>query len=188
MSIWTLPVAVIVFLTWFNSPPASLGEVAQRETLRRQFLPQSGQTASNGSLPQARPMPEVPAGPPAIAGEDVPLAPPLPDRAADSGQHDEKWWHERISTARDAVEHDQMAVDALQSQINALTRDFINRDDPAEKSQLEIQRNKALAELDRMQKQLTADSGLIDTIMDEARRAGVPPGWLRGGGTPPPVV
>jgi hypothetical protein len=185
MSIWTLPVAVVVFLTWLNTPPSSLGDAAQREALRRQFLPQAAQTVSNANLPPARPAPEAPvAAPPTTAGEDAAIAPP-PDQPADLSAHDEKWWHDRINTARDAVDHDQMAVDALQSQINALTRDFINRDDPGQKSQLEIQRNKALAELDRAQKQLATDTALVATIMDEARRAGVPPGWLRGGGTPP---
>jgi hypothetical protein len=87
-----------------------------------------------------------------------------------------------MTSARTAVDNDQMTIDALQSQINALTADWINRDDPAQKAQLEQRRNKAVADLDRLKTQIDADKKAIDDITDEARRAGVPPGWLRGGG------
>ena len=40
-------------------------------------------------------------------------------------------------------------------------------------------RQKALAELDRTQKAVAADTKAIAALDEEARRAGVPPGWLR---------
>jgi len=36
-----------------------------------------------------------------------------------------------------------------------------------------------VAELDRLKKQLLADKKAIADLEEEARRAGVPPGWLR---------
>jgi hypothetical protein len=182
---WQLPAAVLVFVTWFNSPPASLADASRREAVRRQFLPHAAQALSNDGLPPPRPVfaapEEIPPASGGAAGADESSAATADkDKAGDT--HDEKWWRDRITGARDAVDHDQMTVDALQSQINGLTADWINRDNPAQKAQLEAQRNRALSELDRMKKQLDADHKAVDAIIDEARRAGVPPGWLRGGG------
>jgi hypothetical protein len=182
MGLWQVPAAVLLFLTWYNAPPTSLGDASRRETLRRQILPQATHTLSNENLPAPRPVfsePEPPASttpdkPETAAGSDADKAKPE--------THDEKWWNTRITAARQAVDHDQSTIDALQSQINGLTTDWINRDDPAQKSQLEQRRNKAIDDLNRMKTQIDVDKKSVDDIMDEARRAGVPPGWLRGGG------
>lgn len=183
MSSWGLSAAVLVFLTWFNAPPHSLGEAARREALRRQILPPSTHVLTTENLPPPRPgdfiePPAPPAGAaaPADANAQKPAEPAKP-----ADQHDEKWWHDRITAARDTVTHDQMAVEALQSEVNALTRDFVNRDDPAQKAQIEQQRVRTLNELDRMKKQLVDDQKAVDDIAAEARRDGVPPGWIRGG-------
>jgi hypothetical protein len=63
--------------------------------------------------------------------------------------------------------------------INAMTTDFVNRDDPAQKMAIERDRNKALAELDRLKKAILDDKKAITDFEEDARRAGVPPGWLR---------
>jgi len=67
----------------------------------------------------------------------------------------------------------------LQSQINGLTVDFINRDDPAQRAQIEQQRAKAVAELERTEREVEGHRKAIAAIEDEARKAGVPAGWLR---------
>ena len=71
--------------------------------------------------------------------------------------------------------------DSLQSRINALTTDFVNRDDPAQRAKIEADRKAALAELERVKKELDEQTKAITAIEDEARRAGVPAGWLRPG-------
>jgi hypothetical protein len=57
--------------------------------------------------------------------------------------------------------------------------DFINRDDPAQKAKLETDRKAALAELERVKKEMNDQTKAIAAIEEEARRAGVPAGWLR---------
>jgi hypothetical protein len=42
-----------------------------------------------------------------------------------------------------------------------------------------IERTKALAELDRVKLEIQQHQKAITTIQDEARRAGVPAGWVR---------
>ena len=78
-----------------------------------------------------------------------------------------------------ALERDQTYADALQSRINALTTDFVNRDDPAQRAVIAADRQKAVVELERLKTQIEDGRAAIADFQEEARRAGVPPGWLR---------
>jgi hypothetical protein len=86
-----------------------------------------------------------------------------------------------MKAAQDQIARTQIFMDSLQSRINALTTDFVNRDDPAQRGKIEGDRKAALAELERVKKELEEQTKAIKTIEEEARRAGVPPGWLRPG-------
>lgn len=99
--------------------------------------------------------------------------------AADGATKDEKYWKERMKGARDVLERSSAFVAALQSQINGLTTEFVNRDDPAQRTAIEQRRTKAVAELERVQRESEANRKAITAIEDEARKAGVPAGWLR---------
>jgi hypothetical protein len=101
------------------------------------------------------------------------------DAAAGGGVRDQKYWRDRMNTARVALERDTGYADAMQTRINALTTDFTNRDDPSQRSAIERDRQKALSALDRLRKQIEDDKKAISELEEEARRAGVPPGWLR---------
>ncbi len=70
-------------------------------------------------------------------------------------------------------------MESVQSRINALTNDFYARDDPFQRAKIGDERQKTLAELERMKReQETLDKQVAD-LEEEARRANVPPGWLR---------
>jgi hypothetical protein len=68
---------------------------------------------------------------------------------------------------------------ALQTRINALATDFVNRDDPAQRAIIERDRLKAVADLGRLQQEIAAGKKGLSDLDEEARKAGVPPGWLR---------
>ena len=68
---------------------------------------------------------------------------------------------------------------AVQTRINSLTADFVNRDDPAQRILIERDRQKSIAELSRLTKAIADGKKSIADLGEEARRAGVPPGWLR---------
>jgi hypothetical protein len=70
-------------------------------------------------------------------------------------------------------------AEALQSRINALTADFAARDNPIERAQLADERQKALADLERVKTDVDKSRKQIADIEEEARKSGVPPGWLR---------
>jgi hypothetical protein len=92
---------------------------------------------------------------------------------------DEAAWRQRIQAERDALQRAETFAEALQSRINALSTDFTARDDPAQRATIATDRQKALAELDRVQQEILQHTKAIAGIQEEARRAGVPPGWLR---------
>jgi hypothetical protein len=77
------------------------------------------------------------------------------------------------------LQHDETFAEALQSRINGLTADFSARDDPAQRAVIGKDRQKALDELARLKKAIDSDKKAVADLEEEARRAGVPPGWLR---------
>ena len=183
-----------------ESVPASaqsLAEVARQEAARRRSTTATGKVFTNTDLKPV-PAPSQPAAtPPADAGKtdapkaDTPKADattPAAAKTADTAKtatpgaddkKDESYWRKRVAAARDNVARAQTCQDALQARIAALSTDFVNRDDPAQRNQIAIDRQKALAELDRVKKDITQGQAELVSIADEARRAGVPAGWVR---------
>jgi hypothetical protein len=84
-----------------------------------------------------------------------------------------------MSTARADLQRSEMFLEALQSRINALTTDFVNRDDPAQRAVIEQDRKKALTELERVRREIADRTKAIADLEEQARKAGVPAGWLR---------
>jgi hypothetical protein len=91
----------------------------------------------------------------------------------------EKYWRDRMDAAREDVRRNQAFATALQSRINGLTADFTSRDDPAQRAQIADDRQKALGELERVNKAVEDGNKAIASIEEEARRAMVPAGWIR---------
>jgi len=161
-----------------------LGELAKREEARRKAIKTPGKVLTNDTIkstvpPSAPAAPAQPAPPSSAPNAAPPAAAaekpkPEPDRKAQ-----ETAWRQRITTARDSLQRSQMFAEALQSRINGLTTDFTSRDDPAQRAVVANDRQKALAELDRVRNDITQQTKAIADIQEEARRAGVPPGWLR---------
>jgi hypothetical protein len=60
-----------------------------------------------------------------------------------------------------------------------LSADFVNVDDPAKRDVVGAERQKALAELDRVKLEIQTRQKKITEIQTEARKAGVPAGWVR---------
>jgi hypothetical protein len=93
--------------------------------------------------------------------------------------NDQAYWSGRMKDLLAQLDRDRTLVDALQSRINALTADFSARDDPAQRRVVEVDRQKALDELERLKKSVLNDQKSIVDFQEEARRASVPSGWLR---------
>lgn len=168
-----------------------LAEAAKREAKRREAIRAAAiPTYTNDDLAKlpTRPtltVPALPATDVTTVGT-VPSTPPAADAAAagqpaaaEGGVRDEKYWRGRITAARNGLSRAQMFAESLESRINALSTDIINRDDPAQRQQLVEQRLKAIDELNRVKEEILAFQTQIADIEEEARRLNVPPGWLR---------
>ena len=167
----------------------SLADVARAEEARRKAVKGRAKVYTNETLrgadggePPAPPQAaSAAATPPAATGEKPAAAPgskPAAPRASDPAK-DEKYWRDRLAVARDALTRSQNFADALQSQINALYTEFVNMDDPIQRSVIEKKRLAAIAEQDRVKADVVKQTKAITDIEDEARRANVPAGWLR---------
>ena len=169
----------------------SLGEVARREEARRRTIKEPSKVYTNADLrgggrSTPPPVPPASAEPPQSPepGAQADTAPPADPKTtsqetAAAPSKNEAYWRDRITQARTDVDRTRTYLDALQSRINALTTDFVNRDDPAQRTVIESDRRKALSELNRLESEFDKQVKAIDDIQEEARRAGVPPGWLR---------
>ena len=171
-----------------QSSAQTLADVAKAEEARRKTVPKATKVYTNGDLQtdisKGVPLPPTPTTPAAASKNASPsnATPGAPGAAAPAGGvRDQAYWAARMKAARDTMDRQQIFADSLQSRINALTTDFVNRDDPAQKAKIETDRKTALAELERVKKELEDQAKAITAIEDEARRAGVPPGWLRPG-------
>jgi len=171
----------------------SLADVARTATTARKEQPKAGKVYTNDNLrtdiTASAPVTPAPAVDGAMPAADSAVPPtPADGSAAPAGpvgdargqrSTDEAMWRGRITAAREALDRSTAFASALQSQINGLTIDFINRDDPEQRAQIEQQRAKAVAELERTQREVEGQRKAIAAIEDEARKAGVPAGWLR---------
>jgi hypothetical protein len=192
MTLWQTPAVVLILVTWFTSPPTNLAEISQREALRRSLTPKSVASYSNDNMrPDLFPVrvTEAAAAPTsevAVTSGAAPTTPTTPVAAAPTSEAtvqtvalDEKAWRARMTQARSTLDRDQGLVEAMQSRINSLQNDVVNRDDPAQQGAMRQTLAKALGELERLKAQVVSDQKAISDIQAEARRANVPPGWVR---------
>jgi hypothetical protein len=171
-----------------SSATKPLADVAKDEEARRKSVRKPAKVYTNGSL-RTDVSPGVAAAPTAAAVTDQPgnasptnIGPGMVVPAAPTGAgKDQAFWSGRMKAERATLDRLQIFADSLQSRINALLTDFVNRDDPAQRAKIETDRQTALAELERVKKELDEQRKKIVALEDEARRAGVPAGWLRPG-------
>ena len=187
--VWVLGLGIWVLGFGLASAQA-LGDVAKREEARRKQVKTPAKVYPNedlrggdtGSAAPA-PAPLSQAAAPNAASPAAPAAGGQPQdaekAAADDPKKTEAYWKDRLAKARADLDRAKTFADALQSRINALTTDFAARSDPAQRAQIGNDRQKALAELDRVKKEIEANTKAIADIQEEARKAGVPAGWVR---------
>ena len=178
MSVLVIVALLKMFMGVWDKPPASLGEVALREAVRRQAMNASLKKLTDADIGPA-PVRPAAAKPPATTTAGAAAEETKPGEKPAEPPKDETWWRTRMAAARAALERDKLLVDALDNRVATLTRDAVNRDDPAQRAQLIQERLRALEELETMRKQVVADTQAITDIEEEARKAGVPPGWIR---------
>jgi hypothetical protein len=186
-----IPAAIFSILTLAGGVATvraqSLADVARKEEERRKTVKPAGKVITNKDLVDVPPPPAAVTPPDdakaaeAKAAEAAKTAKPAEPGAEDSKVpvKDQAYWSGRMNDLRSKLEMDEISAEAFQARINALNADFVNRDDPAQRGVISQNRQKAVAGLERLTKSIADGKKAIADFEEEARRAGVPPGWLR---------
>jgi hypothetical protein len=172
-----------------------LGDVARQEEVRRKDVKAPAKVYTNkdlGPVPESSSGTLSAPGPAPTASSDTAKAPDsnvsnVSKVSIDSKdtkdtkdpKKGEAYWSGRKKELQAKLDSDQTLADALQSRINALNTDFVNRDDPVQRAGIDRDRQKAASELDRLKKSAADGKKAIGDLEEEARKAGVPAGWLR---------
>jgi len=160
----------------------SLADIAKKEEERRKAVPAPAKVYTNKDL---MPTPAVSTPAPANDTKDTKDTKGTKDtkeatEAKDAKDaKDQAYWSGRLKALQTQLDRDQAFADAIQTRINSLTTDFVNRDDPVQRAAIERERIKAVAEQTRLTKAIQDDKKALADFQEEARRAGVPPGWMR---------
>ena len=165
----------------------SLADIAKKEEERRKEIKGPAKVITNKDLAPAptasTPAPAdgaaAPAAPASGAAKDTKDAKDEKDAKAKEPAKDKAYWAGRLKGLQETLDRDQTYADALQSRINALTTDFVNRADPAQRAVIERDRQRSIAELSKLKETIQKDKKALADLDEEGRRAGVPPGWLR---------
>jgi hypothetical protein len=169
--------AVIVAVPVASAQTPSLAELAKREQERRKGVKTPVKVLGADQVPKSTlpaPAPGAPAGAPVD-----PKAQKPEDQIKEDPAQQEAAWKARMAGLREELRRGEMFGEALQTRINSLSADFTARDDPYQRQKIGEERLKALAELDRVKADIDLVKKKIADAEEEARRAGVPPGWLR---------
>src|SRR5215467_13873082 len=182
----TLCIVLMTAVTGLGTPrPArsqSLGDVARKEEERRKDVKAPAKVYTNKDL-----------GAPIQGGSASDAAKPAPssadaskeaakagdDKAKDGAVKDQAYWAKRKKDLRERLERGKTQADAMQTRINALSADFASHDDPIQRSAIERDRQRAVDELGHLQQDIKDTQKALTELDEEARKAGVPPGWLR---------
>ena len=205
VQVLVVTVALAAVLT-SGAPAQSLGDVAKKEEARKKDGASKVYTnedlhpapASAATSP-APPAPSASTGdskaatkPDAKADAKTPAKPDAKADAKTDGKTDAKAdakpaapkgdaasWKKRRQDLQDSIDRSKLFAESLQSRINGLAADFSARDDPAQRSVVAADRQKALTEMERVKKEILQLNKDLTDLQEEARKSGVPPGWLR---------
>ena len=104
-----------------------------------------------------------------------------PIRPADEEFGGRQLWADRARQARDKITEVQERVAGLEARITELRTDrgASNAMDPTRLQTIQAEIQKATEELEAARKELQAARAGLDAVVEEARRQGVPAGWVR---------
>jgi hypothetical protein len=151
-----------------------------------------GHVFTNEDLP-AQPSPAVIASPgPAGTGRgtvttlpkssDVPLPRSAPEGGPSQAAAQEVEWRARATALRDAITGAEKSIPEIEDRIAGLRNDRnpTNLMDPNREQHRQAEIAKAQAELESAKAALEASRQALANLEEEARRKGIPPGWLVG--------
>ena len=159
----------------------SLADVAKAEEARRKMMKAGAKVYTNEDLsrtPDTSPAPPSSSAPGAAPKAGEAAVKPGDEKAVDSTKT-EAHWKDRATAIRDSLSRNKLVLDALQSQVSGMNAEYMNTDDPGHRGLLEARLKRASGELGRVQQEIENQTKAAADLREEARKAGVPPGWVR---------
>ena len=165
--LWQVVAVLAEIVRWLSGPPVSLADAAWREAIRREVVGPPVAAYTNATLPaeaeSIEPAPDT-------------SAPPSPPTA---GETDEAAWRRRVRQLADAIEQNLSIIAETEARLALLETQAVSRDDPAQQAALRQQARQARESLTGLRRKVTAGQQALSNLLEDARRLGVPPGWLR---------
>lgn len=158
----------------------SLADVAKAEAVRRKTVKPGAKVYTNEDLsgtPATSAAPSQPVTPTPAKPAD-PAAKPEAQKPVDPTKT-QQYWKDRATAIQQALSRNKLLLEALQSQVNGLNAEFMSMDDPGQRDLLQARLQRATGELQRVQQDIEKQTKAAADLQEEARKAGVPAGWVR---------
>lgn len=159
----------------------SLADVAKTEETRRKAIRGTAKVYTNDDLvrtPTTSPAPTQPAPAASAGAKPGDATKPGEEKPVDP-KTTQAYWKERAATIQQSLSRGKLLLEALQSQVNGLNAEFVNMDDPGQRDLLQARLQRASGELLRVQQDMEKQTKAAADLQTEARRANIPPGWVR---------
>ena len=153
----------------------SLADVARKEEARRQKIAKPSKVYTDDDVQKYAPVtPGAQAAATTVTSLDANGKPVGQQAAAEGLPGDEAGWRSRLQNARDGLDRDKLLLSALEQQARSAARKSgTPEDQPADDGSTRA------AEIKRLKAEMDAFRATLANAEEDARKAGVPPGWVR---------
>jgi hypothetical protein len=178
----TLSALAILCTLTISSTAQSLGDVARKAAAESKERPAT-KVYTDKDLAETPPRAIAP---PLIEVSTGPSESDRQDQYRRIARKDEAYWKDRMRAARFTLDADRTFLGAaitreseLAKRLNRNTEDALYVRDRRVRTEIEAQWQAAVTEVSRLKAAVDVGRLAIASLEDEARRANVPPGWLR---------
>lgn len=180
MKLLSLVVIPVIVALQAGVSAQSLADVAKAEAARRKTVKPGAKVYTNEELsgtPSTSPAPAQPVTPTTAKPAD-PAAKPEAQKPVDPTKT-QQYWKDRATAIQQSLSRNKLLLEALQSQVNGMNAEFMNTDDPGQRDLLQARLQRATGELQRVQQDIEKQTKAAADLQEEARKLGVPAGWVR---------
>lgn len=165
-----------------SAETTSLADAARAERQRRASAAKSSTVINDKNLKQHASRGQISIGAPGGARPAPPTAPPAVD------DHGEEYWRSRVRDLRHRWKLAEEAIERLNGEAEDLKRRFYSADDPyLRDARIKPDWDRTLDLLRQAREDSKRLQHELETALEEGRRAGALPGWLREGIEEEPV-
>jgi hypothetical protein len=159
-----------------TSSAQSLADVARKEEARRQNIAKPSKVYTDEDVQKYAPVsPGAQVAATTVTALDANGKPVGQQAAAEGLPADEAGWRARLQNARDGMDRDKLLLSALEQQ----ARTAAHRAGTPEGEEKADDGSARAVEIKRLKAEMDAYRATLANAEEDARKAGVPPGWVR---------